>query len=153
MRLIAFIGNTVVTLITPIDAWCFHFPPLTNCAGPIVRIAPNELHIKDVEYHDTLYALGVKRNKVPYMIDIFGTTLASQSFPAYTFNELSHEELQSSEPSNMSSISREEWPSTHFSPSDQLLALSRSSRVRLARCATISVPARTADRTFNYAMP
>ena len=74
MRLIAFIRNTV-----------FLHPPflhtnlclLTHCAGPIVRIAPNELHIKDVEYYDTLYSLGVKRNKVPYMIDIFGTPLAS----------------------------------------------------------------------------
>ncbi|KAL8737566.1 MAG: hypothetical protein Q9181_001544 [Wetmoreana brouardii] len=44
--------------------------------GPIVRIAPNELHIQDIEFHGTLYALGAKRNKVPYMIDIFGTNLA-----------------------------------------------------------------------------
>ncbi|KAL9601749.1 MAG: hypothetical protein Q9179_002771 [Wetmoreana sp. 5 TL-2023] len=50
--------------------------------GPIVRIAPNELHIQDVEFHGTLYALGAKRNKVPYMIDIFGTNLASPSFPS-----------------------------------------------------------------------
>ena len=57
---------------------------LTHCVGTIVRIALNELHIKDVEYHGTLYALGVRRNKVPYMIDIFGTTLASQSTPPYT---------------------------------------------------------------------
>ena len=61
----------------------FPFPRLTHCLGPIVRIAPNELHIKDVEYHGTLYALGVKRNKVPYMIDIFGTTLAGRSILAY----------------------------------------------------------------------
>ena len=52
------------------------FCPLTTHTGPIVRIGPNELHVKDVEFHDTLYALGVKRNKVPYMIDMFGTPLA-----------------------------------------------------------------------------
>lgn len=51
----------------------------SECSGPIVRICPNELHVKDVYFHDTLYSLGVKRNKVPYMIDIFGTTLASKS--------------------------------------------------------------------------
>lgn len=132
---------------------CFSFRRLTHCVGRIVRIAPNELHIKDVEYHDTLYALGVKRNKVPYMIDIFGTTLASLSTLAYIFRGLSHKDPQSSEPSNMSFISREGWHSTHSSPSDQLLALSCLSRARLVICATTSVLARTVGRIFNYAMP
>lgn len=156
MRLIAFIEITVVCTRPPstsVDAWSFCFRPLTRRTGPIVRIAPNELHVADVEYYDTLYALGVKRDKVPYMIDIFGTTLASLSIPACTFRELSHGDLQSSERSNMSFIDREGWPSTHSSPSDQLLALNRSSKARLVRCATTSVPARTAGRTSNYAMP
>ena len=57
--------------------WCeSFFCPLTTCTGPIVRIGPNELHVKDLEFHDTLYALGVKRNRVPYMTDMFGTPLA-----------------------------------------------------------------------------
>ena len=88
MRLIAFIEITVLWRFcsffpTPVHVWCFPFPRLTHCLGPILRIAPNEMHIKDVEYHNTLYALGVKRNKVPYIIDIFGTTLAGRSIPAY----------------------------------------------------------------------
>lgn len=59
--------------------WCkTFFCPLTTREGPIVRIAPNEINIKDVDYYDTLYALGVKRDKVPYMIDIFGTKIASK---------------------------------------------------------------------------
>lgn len=156
MRLIAYIEITVVCTrspCTPVDAWSLHCLRLTHRTGPIVRIAPNELHIKDVEYHDTLYALGVKRNKVPYMIDIFGTPLASLSIPAYTFKKLSHKDLQSSEPSNMSFTNREGWPSTHSSPSDQSLALSRSSRARFVTCATTSVLAKTVVKTSNYAMP
>lgn len=46
--------------------------------GPIVRIAPNELHIRDVNFYDVLYAHGARRDKVSYMIDIFGTPLASK---------------------------------------------------------------------------
>ena len=78
MRFIAFIKNTV-GLAPKSRLERFPFRQLTHLAGPIVRIAPNESHIKDVDYDDTLYALGVKRDKIPYMIDIFGTTLASQS--------------------------------------------------------------------------
>ena len=48
-------------------------------AGPIVRIAPNELHIKDTSYISTLYSLGSKRHKVPYIVDIFGTPKSSTS--------------------------------------------------------------------------
>ncbi|KAG8526148.1 uncharacterized protein KY384_000141 [Bacidia gigantensis] len=36
----------------------------------------DRMHEKYVNFHETLYAMGVKRNKVPYMIDIFGTNLA-----------------------------------------------------------------------------
>lgn len=45
-------------------------------AGPIVRINPNELHINDVDFVDTLYAVGVKRDKDPRNSQIFGTPLS-----------------------------------------------------------------------------
>ena len=48
--------------------------------GPIVRIAPKELYITDIDYWSILYTLGTKLDKAPYMINIFGTKLAGRSF-------------------------------------------------------------------------
>lgn len=44
--------------------------------GPIVRINPDELHINDIEFSDTLYALNAKRDKDPSHIQLFGTPLS-----------------------------------------------------------------------------
>lgn len=44
--------------------------------GPIVRITPDELHIRDVEYFDTLYTLRKDRDKDPQHTQIFGTPLS-----------------------------------------------------------------------------
>jgi hypothetical protein len=45
-------------------------------SGPVVRINPDELHIDDIDYYDTVYALNKKRNKDPYHVQIFGTPLS-----------------------------------------------------------------------------
>ncbi|MCJ1457234.1 hypothetical protein MMC28_007601 [Mycoblastus sanguinarius] len=45
-------------------------------ASSIVRIAPGEVHIDDLDFYDTLYALGVKRDKDPLHTQIFGTPLS-----------------------------------------------------------------------------
>jgi cytochrome P450 len=46
-------------------------------AGPIVRINPREIHIKDPYYHDQIYALGgKKRNKDPSFVPLFAAPLS-----------------------------------------------------------------------------
>lgn len=46
------------------------------CLGPIVRINPDELHINDIDYFDTVYSLNKRRDKDPYHVQIFGTPLS-----------------------------------------------------------------------------
>ncbi|KAF7116903.1 hypothetical protein CNMCM5793_005533 [Aspergillus hiratsukae] len=46
--------------------------------GPIVRINPRELHIRDPSFYDEIYAGGAhKRDKDPYFVPLFGAPLAS----------------------------------------------------------------------------
>jgi cytochrome P450 len=44
---------------------------LTN-QGPIIRITPEELHIDDPDYYDTLYERAGRRDKSPYFAGRFG---------------------------------------------------------------------------------
>ncbi|QSZ33222.1 hypothetical protein DSL72_002810 [Monilinia vaccinii-corymbosi] len=41
--------------------------------GPIIRIGPNEIHINDPEYYDTLFSYGAVRNKDPFYTAQFNT--------------------------------------------------------------------------------
>jgi hypothetical protein len=54
---------------------------LTRNYNNIVRINPDELHVDDIEIFGTLYALGVKRDKGPHHIQMFGTPLSCKTNP------------------------------------------------------------------------
>ena len=56
--------------------------------GSIVRIAPGEVHIDDLDFYDTLYALGVKRDKDPLHTQIFGTPLSCKILPTPSTSNL-----------------------------------------------------------------
>ncbi|KAJ4417781.1 hypothetical protein N0V82_005947 [Gnomoniopsis sp. IMI 355080] len=56
-----------------------HIQTLHDRYGPIVRITPSELHIRDSDYYDTLYTRGSgRRNKYDYFARGFGS--ASDTF-------------------------------------------------------------------------
>lgn len=44
-----------------------------------MRINPDELHVRDTAWMDTLYALGQRRDKQLRMVKMFGAPLSSQS--------------------------------------------------------------------------
>lgn len=59
--------------------------PIRVATGPIVRITPTELHIRDPDYYDVLYTRGSgRRNKYAYFAGGFG-------FASDTFNTEDHD--------------------------------------------------------------
>lgn len=44
-----------------------------NISGPIVRITPHEIHIKDPSYYDSIYTNSKKLNKDPNFVGLFGS--------------------------------------------------------------------------------
>ncbi|KAB8230910.1 cytochrome P450 [Aspergillus alliaceus] len=51
--------------------YTFKIAELHDKYGPIIRISPREVHIRDPEYYETLYALNAPRNKDPWFTTHF----------------------------------------------------------------------------------
>ncbi|KAK4497348.1 hypothetical protein PRZ48_011799 [Zasmidium cellare] len=51
--------------------WAFKIRDMHERYGPIVRINPHELHIKDPEFYNDIYALG-RRNKYQWFVNMAG---------------------------------------------------------------------------------
>ncbi|MCJ1326887.1 hypothetical protein MMC10_003553 [Thelotrema lepadinum] len=63
-------------VVPPGGQFMFEINRMHEKYGSIVRIGPNEVHVNDPDFRDTLYAQGSRREKVPYMVDLFATPLS-----------------------------------------------------------------------------
>jgi cytochrome P450 len=81
-------------LVQPLSVFCFNFREgqfLTNVnlKGPIVRINPHELHIRDPEFYDELYAPAAKRrDKYKNWVILSGTPDASFSTVSHSHHRV-----------------------------------------------------------------
>ncbi|OCK73084.1 cytochrome P450 [Lepidopterella palustris CBS 459.81] len=57
--------------------YVFEFERMHNKYGPIVRIGPNELHIRDSEYYNTLYNMTNRLDKYEWFYSMLGNPQAS----------------------------------------------------------------------------
>jgi hypothetical protein len=60
----------------------------TKTPGPIIRIGPNEVHIKDSEWFDTLYSNTARLDKDPWFYCILGSEQSAFSEPSYEIHRM-----------------------------------------------------------------
>jgi hypothetical protein len=70
------------------------FNTLINTAGPIVRISPWEVHIKDPDWDD-IYKLSSKASKPRWYYQSFGTTLSTNTTEAHQLHRARRQALVS----------------------------------------------------------
>ncbi|KAI9701845.1 MAG: hypothetical protein M1836_001189 [Candelina mexicana] len=68
--------------------YTFRIQEMHEKYGPIVRISPYELHIKDSEYYDELYSRSSRRDKYAWFSRQFGSPTSSFGTPGHDLHRL-----------------------------------------------------------------
>ncbi|KAI9793075.1 MAG: hypothetical protein M1816_000973 [Peltula sp. TS41687] len=66
----------------------FHIDHLDNIYGPIVRITPEELHIKDSDYWEEFYQKNIKADKYEWFAGRFGHIESIFTTPNYAVHRI-----------------------------------------------------------------